>query len=136
VIDIYEKYKAYFIVGVICFALGFGVQFLSGRGQLQSLRVRAESVNANYNRVRNELESSQKQLADLQKAIGAAGETVAGVTNTASNAAKSTNDIEKSNREIRESVNTAIREIESSGDEFRDVRRILETVQKRGGGKD
>jgi septal ring factor EnvC (AmiA/AmiB activator) len=129
VIAIYEKYKIYIIGGVICFALGFGVQFLSSQGQLQSLRVRADQVNANYNRVRNELESSQKQLADLQKAIGAAGETVAGVTNTASN-------IEKSNREIRESVNMAIREIESSGDGFKDARRILETVQNRGGGED
>jgi hypothetical protein len=47
-----------------------------------------------------------------------------------------TSNIEKSNREIRESVNMAIREIESSGDGFKDARRILETVQNRGGGED
>jgi septal ring factor EnvC (AmiA/AmiB activator) len=124
-----EKYKTYFIVGVICFLLGLGVPFLSGRGQLQSLRIRAEQVSADYIRVRAELQSSQKQLADLKATIGAAGKT-------ASDAAKATNGIEKSNREIRESINTAIREIESSGDEFNDARRILSEVQRRGGGKD
>ncbi|MGD9155005.1 MAG: hypothetical protein PVG90_05830 [Bacillota bacterium] len=102
---------------------------MQSRSQLQDLRVRAESVVEDNQRLREQLQSSQKQLADLKTTIGAAGET-------ASDAAKSANDIEKSNQEIRESVNTAIREIESSGDGFKDARRILSEVQKRGRIKD
>jgi methyl-accepting chemotaxis protein len=126
---IYEKYKTYIIIAIVCFALGYTVSLLSSRGQLQSVRIRAESIAKNNRQLREQLQSSQKQLADLKTTIGAAEKA-------ASDAAKSTNDIEKSNREIRESINTAIREIESSGDEFKDARRILQTVRKRGKRKD
>jgi methyl-accepting chemotaxis protein len=129
VATIYEKYKTYIIIAIIAFGLGFCLALLSSRGQLQSLRIRADQIDANNQQLRSQLESSQKQLADLKATIGAAGKA-------ASDAAKATNNLEKSNREIGESINTAIGKIESSGDEFKDARRILQTVQKRGQIKD
>jgi methyl-accepting chemotaxis protein len=126
---IYEKYKAYIIVAIIAFGLVFCLILLQCRGQLQSIRIRADQIDANNQQLRSQLESSQKQLAELKATIGAAGKTVTGVANAA-------NDVEKSNREIGESINTAIGKIESSGDEFKDARRILSAVQKRGQSKD
>lgn len=123
------QYKTYIIIAIVAFALGYCLCLLSSRGQLQSIQIRAESIAKNNRQLREQLQSSQKQLADLKTTIGAAGKA-------ASDAAKSTNDIEKSNREIRESINTTIREIESSGDGFKDARRILQTVRKRGQSKD
>jgi methyl-accepting chemotaxis protein len=128
-IRIHAKYKNFIYTVLIGFILGYIVAGLQGRGQSHDLRVRAESVIEDNKRLREQLQTSQKQLANLKATIGAAGKT-------ASDAAKSTNDIEKSNQEIRESVESAIREIESSGDGFKDARRIFSEIQKRGGSKE
>jgi septal ring factor EnvC (AmiA/AmiB activator) len=123
------KYKIYIIIGVACFVIGYCLCLLSSRGQLQAVRIRADQVDANNRQLREQLESSQKQLAKLKATITAAGKTVDRAANAAS-------DIEKSNRGIGKSIDTAIEKIESSGDELKDARRILQTVQKRGRIKD
>lgn len=118
------RYKTYIIIGIVCFTLGYTIAGIGARGELHDLRVRAEQVERDNQQLRSELEFVQGIAENLQTTIRAAGETNR-------EAAKSATDIKKSNRAIGKSIDTAIREIERSGDDFADARRILSEVQKR-----
>ena len=122
------KYKTYIIACIVAFALGYIAAGIGSRGQIHDLQLRAEQVNRDNRQLRSELEFIQGIAENLQGTISAAGKTNSDAANTVT-------DVKKSNRAIGESINTAIQQIERSGDDFADARKILQNVQNRGRSK-
>jgi chromosome segregation ATPase len=126
---IYEKYKIYIIIGVVCFALGYCLALLSSRGQLSALRVRADQATADYREARQAQQSAIKRVGNLQNELNAATKRIGELQSRLDAATKSASS-------IASGIDASKKLSNDSGELIKESRRILQTVRKRGQNKD
>jgi chromosome segregation ATPase len=130
------QYKTYIIVVIICFALGYTVSLLSSRGQLQSIRIRADEYQKRLTAYQAGEAKFDSRLKQFQTELMASRNAADGYRKEVGRLRTEINNLSKPISEARNGIDGAIEHAEGITNPVDRIERILSTVQKRGKRKD
>jgi chromosome segregation ATPase len=129
---IYENYKGYFLVGLICFIVGYGCSLFSSGKQLSNLRIRAEEYQKGIGQYQAREAEFDRRFDQVQIELGRSRAEADGFRKEAGRLRAEINRLSKPLGEARSGIDSAIGHAERIEDSIERIERILSTVQKRG----
>jgi chromosome segregation ATPase len=129
---IYEKYKIYIIVAIIAFGLGFCLALLSSRGQLQSIRVRADEYQKRLTAYQAGEAKFDSRLKQFQVELAASRNSADEYRKEISKLRTEISSLSKPISDAGSGIDGAIEHAEGIKNPVDRIERIISAIQKRG----